>query len=98
MLWSIPCSLISQDALIERDKGGGCGKRVGGSSESRMPMTGLEAIWASGTICTVGATERGLIIGQPLLPEYNNSPQLVQNTLITTPHSPPAHRVRLCPQ
>lgn len=55
-------------------KGGGNSRGVGGSSESRMPMTGLEAIWASGTICTVGATGRGLIIGQPLLPEHSNSP------------------------
>lgn len=37
-------------------------------------MTGLEAIWASGTICTVGATARGLIIGQPLFPEHSDSP------------------------
>lgn len=55
-------------------EGGGSSERVGGSSESRMPMTGLEAIWASGTICTVGATGRGLIIGQPLVPEHSDSP------------------------
>lgn len=55
-------------------EGGGSTGRVGGSSKSRMPMTGLEAIWASGTICTVGATGRGLIIGQPLLPEHSTSP------------------------
>lgn len=31
---------------------------------SRMPMTGLEAIWAASTICSVGEIGRGLIIGQ----------------------------------
>lgn len=31
---------------------------------SSMPMTGLEAIWAAGTICSVGEIGRGLIIGQ----------------------------------
>lgn len=62
-------------------------------------MTGLEAIWASVTICTVGATGRGLIIGQPLLPEHRNSPfGLVQNTLITAPHNPPAQSLCLCKQ
>lgn len=53
---------------------GGSSRRTGSSSESRMPMTGLEAIWASGTICTVGATGRGLIIGQPVFPEQSSSP------------------------
>lgn len=67
---------------------------VGASSESRMPVTGLEAIWASGTICTVGATGRGLIIGQPLLPEHSSSPRPEHPNQRTTP--PPAHTVCLC--
>lgn len=48
--------VILRHASMEKGKvggvGGGSSERAGGSRESRMPMTGLEAIWAPGTICT----------------------------------------------
>lgn len=45
-------------------KGGAGAKARGRSVARRMPMTGLEAIWTAGTICSVGEIGRGLIIGQ----------------------------------
>ncbi len=60
--------------------------------KERMPMTGLGAIWAAGTICTVGETERGLIMGQHPIPPIHLPPP------VSAVHSPTHCTITPLPQ
>lgn len=51
-------------------------------------MTGLGAIWAAGTICTVGETGRGLIMGQHPIPPIHLP---LQSLLYTHPLTAQLH-------